>query len=91
MENTRKDDLHEASVAASSGSLPSIAGSGRNVAANLLRALHSVFEDLKLNLFDWHHIPRMAVLMYQLSSHIAADEWKACFPALQTMYLLVFA
>jgi hypothetical protein len=52
-----------------------LTGNARNNAAEILEALHSVFEDLQLNQLMWQHVPNLVGLLLPLSGAIGADSW----------------
>ena len=61
----------------------SIDGDRRNMMVGMLQALHSVFEDLKLDQVLWRHIPSLAALLAALSGSVNLTSWKVraqCFP-----------
>jgi hypothetical protein len=65
--------------AATAAAVPTIAGSTRSMAADVLGALHSVFEDLLLNQLMWRHVPQLTALMALLSALIGASNWRVRF------------
>lgn len=54
----------------------SIGGDRRNMMVGMLEALHSVFEDLKLDQVLWRHIPQLAALLSGLTSAVGLKSWK---------------
>lgn len=62
-----------------SGSI-SIGGDRRNMMVGMLEALHSVFEDLKLDQVLWRHIPCLAALLAALAGSVSLSSWKVSAP-----------
>lgn len=51
-------------------------GDRRNMAADSLAALHSIFEDLMLDMTMWRHLPGMAALLACLSRMLSEAQWE---------------
>ena len=64
------------SSSAEAGSVREMSGMQRSVVADLLGALHSVFEDLLLDQLLWRHVPHLAALLATLSALAGASDWK---------------
>lgn len=62
------------------GGTISISGDRRNMMVGMLQALHSVFEDLKLDQVLWRHIPSLASLLAALTASVNLCSWKVCAP-----------
>jgi hypothetical protein len=76
--NQRKNpcpqDLHTGQSGAG-GAIKSLTGNARSNAADILEALHSVFEDLQMNQLMWQHIPALMGLLLHLAGAVGADDW----------------
>jgi hypothetical protein len=57
-----------------------IGGDCRNMMVGMLEALHSVFEDLKLDQVLWRHIPCLAALLAALAGSVSLNSWKVRAP-----------
>jgi hypothetical protein len=59
-----------------------IQGALRNLMVGVLEALHSIFEDLKLDQVLWRHIPYLASLLLCLAKAVSLDSWQVSFGTL---------
>lgn len=56
--------------------LPVLRGDSRNALADSLGALHSIFEDLSLDMTLWRHLPHLAALLACLSGMLGQTAWQ---------------
>lgn len=68
----------------------SIGGDRRNMMVGMLEALHSVFEDLKLDQVLWRHIPSLAALLAALAGSVSMDSWQVCSTPQVLQLLLIY-
>eukprot|EP00892_Ulva_mutabilis_P003696 jgi/Ulvmu1/1699/UM116_0012.1 len=56
-----------------------LSGGRRNSFADSLGALHSIFEDLTLDMTLWRHLPKLAALLASLAHMLGEPDWKAYY------------
>jgi hypothetical protein len=66
------------------GGAMTLSGTARSTVADVLGALHSVFEDLLLSQLLWRHVPRLAALLAGAAQLAGASEWEV-WPASVTV------
>ena len=68
---SKDSEMHESSSV-------TLQGDRRSAFADCLGALHSVFEDLTLDMALWRHLPHLAALLASLAHMLGQTEWKVC-------------